>query len=167
MATHAINIFGAATSLDSSGSVYMEPLAINLQANDRYPIMGFAFTDSGTRLKVGGAFVVPQNYVGTPKIRAYAITVATAGDWRYEFDYTAIADGETADPSSDQESVGATVTVPSTTRLLDIQDQNLTGSNFAVGDLVQFSIVRDGSDAADTLAATLYLVNAQFVYNDA
>lgn len=167
MATHAINILGASSSPDTSGSVTPEPVAVNLQTNDRYPILCFKFADSGTRIVLGGTFVVPQNYVGTPKIRVFVATTATAGDWRYEFDYTAIADAESTDPSADQESVGATVTVPGTARLLDVQDQSLTAGNFVAGDIVQFSVVRDGTDAADTLAAALYLFAVQFVYNDA
>lgn len=166
MATHAIDILGSSTLPDTSGSVTPESAAVNLQANDRYPGLVFAFADSGTRIALGGTFVVPQNYFGTPKIRVFVATTATSGDWRYEFDYTAIADGESTDPSSDQESVGSTVTVPGTARLLDVQDIALTAGNFAAGDLVQFSIVRDGADAADTLAATLYLIKAQFVFND-
>jgi hypothetical protein len=167
MATHRINILGAATKPDDSGNVYQEPAAINLQSNDRYPEMVWVFKDSSTRIKLGGVFQVPQNYVGTPKIGVAVAAVPTTGAWRFEFDYTSIADGESSDPSADQESVGATVTVPGTARLLDVQEIALTAGNFAAGDWVQFSIVRDGTDAADTLAASLFLLGAYFSYADA
>lgn len=167
MATRKIDILGSATVPDTSGSVYQEPAAVNLQTNDRYPGLVFVFADSGTRIKLGIGFFVPPDYVGTPKIGVYVACVPTTGDWRYEVDYTAIADGESVDPSADQESVGATVTVPGTARLLDVQELALTAGNFAAGDWVEGVIVRDGADAADTLAGSLYLLGAYFSYTDA
>lgn len=166
MATHRINILGSATLPDTSGNAYFEPAAVNLQANDRYPLLVFVFTDSGTRIALGVSFQVPPNYVGTPKVGVAVATTATSGDWRFEFDYTAIADGESADPSADQESVAATVTVPGTARLLDVQELSLTAGNFAAGDWVVGRIVRDGAEGADTLAASLYLLGAYFSYTD-
>lgn len=167
MATHYQSILGAATKPDDSGNVVQLPAALNLQANDRYPQMVWEFRDSGTRITLGVGFRIQQNYVGTPKIGVVVGAVPTSGAWRFEFDYTAIADGETADPSSDQESVGATITVPGTARLLDVQEIALTAGNFAIGDWVQGMIVRDGTDAADTLTATLFLLDAFFSYSDA
>lgn len=167
MSTHKIGILGSATLTDTSGNVTAEPAAVNFQTNDRYPNLVFKFADSGTRITLGVGFQVPQNYVGTAKIGVIVATTATSGDWRYEFDYTAIADGESGDPSADQESVGATVTVPGTARLIDVQEISLTSGNFAAGDWVQGRIVRDGADAADTLAAALYLLGAYFSYADA
>jgi len=169
MATHHLPILGAATLPDTSGNVYQEPAALNLQSNDRYPHLVFVFADTSTRDTLGGVFRVPQNYVGTPKIGLCWACVPTSGDVRWEFDYTAIADGESADPSADQESVGATVTVPGTARLLEVTEIALTAGNFAVGDLVQFRIARDGAQAgpADTMAGSLYLLAAYFSYADA
>lgn len=154
---------------DNSGNVTPEPAAVNFETNDRYPGEVFKFADSSTRIALGVSFgPIPTDYVGTPKIHVVVGTTATTGAWRFEFDYTSMSDAETADPSSDQESVGATVTVPGTARLLDIQEIALTGGNFAAGDIVRGQIVRDGTDVADTLAAALYLVPPYgwFSYSD-
>jgi hypothetical protein len=169
MATLRIPILGAATLPDTSGNVTPEPAAVNFQSNDRYPGLVWKFADTSTRDKLGGSFTVPQNYVGTPKVRLYWGTTATSGNARLEFDYTAIADGESADPSADQESVASTVAAPGTARLVKVTEIALTAGNFAAGDLVQFSIARDGAEAGplDTIAAALYLLYAEFVYNDA
>lgn len=169
VATHKINILGSATLPDVSGNVYPEPAALNLQSNDRYPNIVFVFRDTSTRDALGVAFQVPQNYVGTPKIGLVWGTTVTSGDVRLEFDYTAIADGESGDPSSDQESTGSTVIVPGTARLIKVTEVALTGSNFAAGDWVMGRIARDGAEAgpADTAAASVYLLGAYFSYADA
>lgn len=169
MATHLIPILGSATLPDTSGNVYQEPQALNFQSNDRYPGMVWVFADTSTRLKLGVGFRVPDNYVGDAYIVLYWGTTATSGKVVWEFDYTAIADGETLDPSSDQESTSSTgTTVPGTARLLDVEAIALTESNFAVGDWVQGVIVRDGADTTnDTAAASAYLLGAFFSYSDA
>lgn len=168
MATHVIPILNDATHIDTSGNVYKEPAALNLQSNDRYPQMVYVFTDTSTRDKIGGVFLVPQNYVGTAKVGLVWATTATSGNARWEFDYTAIADAESSDPSADQESVASTVAVPGTARLYKFTEISLTSSNIAVADMVQFAIARDGAEAGplDTVAASLYLAYAYFKYAD-
>lgn len=169
MAVHHIDILGAATVPDTTGSVYQEPAAINFQANDRYPNLVYVFADTSTRLKLGVGFEIPQNYVGTAKLGVIWATTVTTGKVVWEFDYTSIANGETADPSSDQESTTSTgVTVNGTARILTVTEISLTSGNFAAGDWVQGSIVRDGLDTTnDTAAASAYLLGAYFSYADA
>lgn len=154
---------------DTSGNVTFEPAAVNLQANDRYPFDVAAFADTSTRDTLGVLFRVPQDYVGTAKIGIVWATVPTSGNARLEFDYTAIADGESSDPSADQESVAATVAAPGTARLIKVTEIALTGSNFAPGDLVQGRIARDGAEAGplDTIAGVVYVLAAYFSYVDA
>src|SRR5690349_3040369 len=154
MATFNIPILGAATLPDTSGNVYAEPAAVNFESNDRYPGLVFVFADTSTRLKLGVRFRVPDNYVGTAKLRLLWGTTVTSGKVVWEADYTAVADGENADPSADQESTSSTgVTVPGTARLLKVTDIDLTSANFAAGDLVLMSIVRDGADTTNDTAA--------------
>jgi hypothetical protein len=168
MATHKIGIIGAATLPDNSGSVYAEPAAINFQSNDRYPNLVWVFRDTSTRDTLGFGFMVPQNYVGTPKIGLVWATTATSGNARLEADLTAVADGESGDPSADQESIAATVAVPGTARLIKITELAFTAGNFSAGDWVIGRIARDGAEAGplDTLAASLYLLAAYFSYSD-
>jgi hypothetical protein len=167
VATFKIDILGASTLPDTTGSVYFEPAAVNFQANDRYPHLVCVFADTATRIKLGGSFRVPQNYVGTPKVGLIWATTATSGNSDWEFDYTAIADGESGDPSADQEAVDAgAIAAPGTARLIKVTEISLTAGNFAAGDLVQFAIARDGSQD-DTIAASLYLLAAYFSYTDA
>lgn len=161
-------ILGAGTFPDTSGNVWAEPAALNFQSNDRYPEQVFVFSDTSTRDTLGGAFRVPQNYVGTPKIGLVWGTTVTSGNVRWEFDYTAVADGESADPSADQESVASTVAVPGTARLLKVTEIALTAANFSPGDLVLCAIARDGAEAGplDTAADSVYLLSAYFSFTD-
>lgn len=168
MATYHQPILGGhATAPDTSGGVWWEPAAINFQVNDRYPNGVFVFADGSTRNTLGVGFRIPQNYVGTAKIGLVVAFTVTTGDSRLEFDYTAIANGESGDPSADAESVGATTTVPGTARLLQQIEISLTSGNFAAGDWVQGVIVRDLTDVADTVVSNLYLIDAYFSYSDA
>lgn len=169
MATRTLPILGFASLPDTTGNVFAEPAATALEVNDRYPGLVWVFKDTSTRLKLGVRFVVPQDYVGAPKLRlAWATTVIT-GKVVWEFDYTAVADAESVDPSTDQQTTASTgTTVPATARLLKVEDIALTAANFAAGDLVLGSIVRDGLDTVnDTAAASAYLLAASFVYDNA
>ena len=169
MTTFVIQILGATTLPDTTGSVYQEPAAINLQTNDRYPGLVYVFADTSTRLKLGVGFRVPDNYVGTAKIVLLWAATVTSGKVVWEFDYTAIADNESTDPSADAESTSSTgATVPGTARLLETTEIALTSGNLAVGDWVQGVIVRDGADTTnDTAAGSAYLLGAFFSYADA
>lgn len=168
MAVHELLILGSATLPDTSGSVYPEPAAVNGEANDRYPAVVFVFADTSTRIKLGVAFRIPPNYVGTAKIGFVWFTTATSGKVVWEVDYTSIAATESSDPSADQESTSSTgVTVPGTARLLVVTEVSLTSSNLAAGDWVQMVLVRDGADTTnDTAAASAYLRGAYFSYSD-
>jgi hypothetical protein len=150
---------------DTSGSVNFEPAAINFGTNDRYPVEVAKFADTSTRLGLGFLFRVPQDYVGTPVFTAEWATTATSGTGDIEIDYTAAADGETLDPSADQENIATTFTAPGTARLRKAVTLSATGSNFVAGDLVLGTIFRDGADA-DTIAAALYLFGLYFSYSD-
>jgi hypothetical protein len=162
------SIFGHGTKPDDSGNVYREPHAI-FGSNDRYPQMLWVFKDTSTRDKLGGRFYVPKDYVGSPVIVLIWAATVTSGNARWEFDYTAIADAESGDPSADQESVGSTVAVPGTARLLKATSLSLTAGNFAADDQVQFAVARDGAEAgpADTAAGSIYLFDGFFQYSDA
>lgn len=169
MATHKIDLLGSNTLPDTSGDVYQEPASLNFQANDRYPNLIWVFADTATRITLGFAFRVPQNYVGTPAIEWIWATTVTTGNARLEADLTASADGESGDPSADQETIASTVAVPGTARVIKITSLAFTAGTFAVGDLVMGRLARDGAEAGplDTAAASVYLLAANFSYADA
>lgn len=167
MATREHPMLNGSLLPDNSGDVVPEPAAVNWQANDRYPHMVWRFADTATRLVLGGRFRVPQDYVSNPRVVYRWSTVAPTGNARLEVDVTAIAPTESGDPSADQETGGVTDAAGGTARNEEEAEISLTTATFAKGDEVQFAIVRDGTDAADTLSDNVFLLDAVFKYDDA
>ena len=166
MALHRISILEAALP-DTSGNTWFEPASISQPTNDRYPQTVARFLNSATKDGIGGHFRIPKNYVGTPKFYVLWTTTATSGDAIWDLDYTSIASsGESVDPSADQESLTVTTAAPGTTQLTQESSMTATGSNFAVDDLVQFKVSRDGA-SSDTIAADLVVYDVVFEYADA
>jgi len=166
MATHRIS-FGQALVPDTSGSVYWQPASI-LDTNDKWPTdQVLVFADTSTLLLAYGHVLVPQNYVGTAKIYVIYKTTATSGNTLWTVDYRAVADGESLDQATYQESLaGAATAVPGTTNLRKDISFTLTAANLAAGDVLQVVIGRNGA-GADTVAASLQLVDAVLEYADA
>jgi hypothetical protein len=125
------------------------------------------FKDTATLDTAMATFAVPKNYVGSAKIYLrYKITVTT-GNVLMTVDYRAIAETESADPTTYQESLAGTATaVPGTARLLADLAFTLTSANLAVDDTVYVTLGRNGA-GADTAAASLELIDAVFEYADA
>lgn len=164
--TFRVEIETAQTLPDTSGNVWAEPASISQPTNDRYPNIVFRFKDTATKDGLGGSFTVPKNFVGSPKIYAMWTTTATSGNAIWNFDYTAIAAGETLDPSADQESLTVTTAAPGTTQLRVDSSMSITAANLAVDDIVQFKFSRNGA-GSDTIAADLILYKLVFEYQDA
>lgn len=151
---------------DTSGSVWWEPRSV-LLTNDKYNRQWLVFADTATKLWASGSFRVPDNYVGSPNFVVRWATAATSGNLIVDGEYRAIADGESADPTTNQEAVtSGAVAAPGTTWLEKETVIALTGANFAAGDLVEYDVGRDGSDS-DTIAASVVFCDVLFRYADA
>lgn len=166
MATHRLFIPAAAFLPNLGNSnVYPKPSSID-DANDRFPVEILAFKDSGTRIGASARFAIPKNYVGTPKGYVAWKTTATSGDVVWDVDQKAIADGESLDPSTDDDAQTVTTTAPGTARLRKDSTVTFSGT-YAPDDIVEVSIYRDGAQAADTLAAEALLEGYFFEWADA
>ena|SRR3990167_1973204 len=165
MATHRLFILATAFLPDTSGNVYPKPSSID-DANDRFPHEILAFKDSGTRIGASTCFLVPKNYVGTPKGYVIWKSTATTGDVVWDVDTKAVADGESLDPSTDDDAQTVTTTTPGTARLRKDSTVTFSGT-YAADDEVLVSVYRDGVQAADTLAAEALFEGFIFEYADA
>jgi len=167
MATRRFSLFNGSLLQDTSGSVFLESINA-LNTNDRYPSLAWAFADTSTRILLRGSTRVPGDYVSAPRVGIVWATAATSGNARWEFDYTSIADGETADPNADQETVASTVACAGTARLLKFSLISLTAANLAPEDIMEWALARDGAEAGplDTIAATCWVVQAFLEYSD-
>lgn len=165
MATHRVFIPATAFYPDSTGNVYPKPDSID-NSNDRFPHEILAFKDSGTRIGAYTTFMVPKNYVGTPKVIIHWKSTATSGNVVWDADTKAVADAESLDPSTDDDAQTVTTTTPGTARLRKDSTLTLTGT-YAVDDEVLLAIYRDGAQGADTLAAEALFEGVSFEYVDA
>lgn len=165
MATHRLFIPAAAFLPDTSGNVYPKPSSVD-DTNDRFPHEILAFADSGTRIGASTNLAVPKNYVGSPRALVVWKSTATSGDVVWDVDTKAIADGESLDPSTDDDAQTVTTTTPATARLRKDSAVTLTGT-YAADDVVLLSVYRDGAQVADTLAADALLEGVFFEYADA
>lgn len=170
MATHRTPILGAATLPDNSGNVWPEPASVSQPTNKRYTQLVWRFKDTGTKDALGGRFVVPQNYVGTtaPKMYVYWTSTGVTGNVEWDVAY-AVVRGDNAnsvDPAADTEAVSVTQAAPGTSQYLRQASVALTGSNLQPGDLVEFSLARNGASGSDTMAADAIVYGVLFEYSD-
>lgn len=166
MATHRISILGAGTLPDTSGDVFFEPYVITDTDTIVNPMI-LNYQIGAARSGAHGSFQVPQNFVGSVQIIVLWNANATAGDAIFEFDYIAVAD--TQDPGAAvTESDTNTLTTDGTAFGLNTTTiTGITSGNFAIGDLVVFTLFRDQVDALDTLAVDALVFDVLFEYADA
>ena len=166
MATKILPILGPATKPDASGDVFFEPYSVKA-TNDVFDQLVLIFNDTAAKDSIYGLFRIPQDYVDTAKILVEWSSTATAGDVEWDFDYRAVAAGESMDQASVQESVNQNDTAPGSTDLRLTAELSLTDGNFAAGDLVPFFLSRDGTDGGDTMSAAAMVFGVYFSYADA
>jgi putative transposon-encoded protein len=164
MATHRLFIPATSFLPDATGNCYPKPTLID-DANDRFPHEILALKDSGTRTGASASFLVPKNYVGTPKGYVVWRSTATSGAVVWDVDTKAIADAESLDPSTDDDAQTVTTTTPGTARLRKDSTVTFSGT-YAADDEVLVSVYRDGAQAADTLAAEALFEGFIFEFAD-
>lgn len=150
---------------DGSGHVYPEISDVE-HANDLYPTEVLVFEDDAAKNGATFEVRVPDDYVGSPVLMVLWSANATTGDVVWDVDYTAIADAESVDPSTDDENATATESTDATALDLNTSEVSLTAGNFAAGDLVRGKLSRDGANASDTLAADARVHGVFFKYSD-
>lgn len=170
MATFQLEILGVQTMPDDTGNVIVDAYGNHDGGSAIMLPSIFSFLNQGTLNYLHGSFIVPQNYVGSPAIKALWSTTPTTGDYCWDFDYRAIADGESCDVTTAQESetTGSTSLSSYTARdLLVTSIGSLTAGNFSAGDLVFFRLGRDVATESSSIADELLLHKLIFEYTDA
>lgn len=171
MATFRIPILSMVRP-DATGECFPQPYSV-LATNDVFPRIIWRFGSSNVaqpsaRHGLYGGFVVPKNYVGSPKAIIVWTTTLTSGNVVWDFDYRAIGgdDSESLDQTA-QETLTVTDAAPSAAHERLETSVTLTAANLAVDDEVEFLLARDGADAADTMAGSAMLFSLLFEYTDA
>jgi len=166
MATIRIPILGFTTRPDTSGDVFFEFNSIK-GTNDFFKELVLVYNDTAAKDSIYGSFEVPQDYVGSAKFVVSWKTTATSGDVEWDMDYRSVADGESLDQATAQESLNQNDTAGGSTDLKQTALLTATEGNFAAADTVQFILSRDGTDAGDTISAAVTVHGVYFEYADA
>jgi len=166
MATFELPILGHSTRPDSSGDVFPEPNSVK-GTNDFFDELVWVFNDTSTKIGLYGSFRVPQNYSSGASFITSWKTTATSGDIEWDLSYRAVATGESLDQATAQEALNQNDTAGGSANLRQDAELSATDSNFTAGDIVQFILYRDGTDAGDTISAAVTLHELVFKYLDA
>lgn len=168
MATHRIDILDWSQVPDTSGNVFPEGYDVKA-TNDVWDRMVWIFNDTATRIGLHGGFAVPKNYVGGATLVIVWTATATTGNVVWDFDYRTVGGNDTTslDQTGTEQSVTVTDAAPGAANRRLEATVALTAANFAADEEVEFTLFRDGVDAADTMAAAAILFRLQFEYSDA
>lgn len=171
MATHRISILGFGTLPDTTGRCFPEPYTVKASGDFfRHVVLIFNDPSGGQAHGIYGAFDLPQNYVGSPKIYPVWTSTATSGNVKWDFDYRAVGgdDAESLDQSGTfQENLTVTDAAPSAAHERNTPSMSLTAGNLAAGDTIEFFFTREDGSGTDTMAAAAILHDLLFEYTDA
>lgn len=123
-------------------------------------------TDDGFWFKT----MVPADYAsGTaPEVIVVAKTPAVSGNFRFLVNYRSIAVAETGDPTTWQGTPNSgNVAVPGTTRWYKEYPTALTGTDLAVDDTLRGEVLRQLSNAGDTVADVCIIEDIYLEYTQA
>lgn len=151
---------------DGSGNVLPELWGVKALSSP-YNSQNFIFKDSGTRIGLHDSYPITSLYSSAPVLVIRWTSIATTGNIVWDFEYRVVDIGESLDQAGTQEA-GLTVTDAALGTARSYQEATiaLSAANFAKERLLQFTLFRDGADAADTLAADGVLWNLMFRFDD-
>jgi hypothetical protein len=128
---------------------HFEPYNVKA-TNDRWKHMVLVFKNSGAKDVAFGQPFTLDAAPTTIKARIHWTSTVTTNNVRLGFAYRAVAAAESLDQSGQAEDVAANDAPPAATDQLQTLELALTAGNFALGDLVEWEVYRDSSDAGDT-----------------
>jgi hypothetical protein len=131
-------------------------------------LIAYVLNDAGSDAGVFVRFVVPQNYIGTPKLKIYGIldgTPSSGDDLGFGFRKRAVADDEAADGTFDAEQTTQNTDISGhANEDLYVTEITLTAGDYAVGDEVYGYLYLDASGT--TYAGNFLLTSLHFSYAD-
>ena len=144
---------------DAGGFTFPSLSTTNGFTNVRRILSGFAHGGLGGW---SGTTRVPPNYLSGPQIVVTAVTAATSGVVRWIVGTAVVAAGASEDTAYTLEAA-QNLTVPATARARFDATFNLSTTVLAGADL-NFTIRRDGGNAADTCTQQAFIWAATFLY---
>lgn len=166
MATHELPIMGASCKPDSNCyfDVIKNQLTMNNQAGEQ---LALVVADGGSDEGLYGSFVVPQNYVGTPKfvIRGILDGVMTSKTLQFGVKGITVTDNEAYDAADSSEDTGSNTDDHADEDMFEVSITCSNFSGFAAGDVVYYYIYIDAS--GNDYAGNCLITEIAFQYADA
>jgi hypothetical protein len=155
------------------GDVFFQPYSVLPGAGTTWNrmICRFGLSNSAqptVDMGLAGSFIVPKNYVGSPRIVYSWTATVTTGDVCWQFYCNAFRGDDVNSMAIGAWMEGVTLvdTAPGAAhRRLEISAP-MTAANFQPDDDVIFLIYRLGSHALDTMPGSAILFDALFEYSD-
>lgn len=163
MATFQLDIGPEGWKPDTSGGVSHQPYSVFDTATVLDPNV-LCFNNSSAVEGATRSFIVPQNYVGSPKLIVLWNANATTGTGTIDLTYLNRTDAEDMGAAAQSTSDTTTTTTDGTAFGLNTTELSLTAGNFAAGDVSMFEVFRDS--VTDSLAATMLVHKIIFEYAD-
>jgi len=153
----------ASTALAMPSSNYPSATCVE-GSNTVYGTLSFAENGAGAAQSIQGRFPLVSAWTGAIDVNATWRTSAIAGDVVWQIRTACVADGETGDPAWNAAQAFTADTAKGTTlQWNDVaQLTGLTTTGCAAGETLLFKVLRDATDAGDTLAAAAELIWVQF-----
>jgi hypothetical protein len=150
-----------------NADVFWEPASVAHTTSPwKQPVL--VYLETSSRRGAFAAFGVPKDYVGGATwVIQWTTDTAIVNDAIFDFDYRCIAAGESVDQAGTQQSVSVTCTAPGTAELLIEDSGAATAGNFAVDDICQLGVFRDGTDVNDDMTDEARVFKVFFQYTDA
>lgn len=168
MATLDLDLFSfSAVPDDADDDVTFAPY-MNFGGAGNTDRMVLVFFDGSVKTNFFFGFVMPPQFVGTPKVVVQWDTQATTGDVVFDCGLRGIKpnNSEISDPTSYAETKTVTDSATATAQYLSETEMAFTASNFQIGDLIIGAFARDKVDANDTLADEAVVHSLRFTFTD-
>lgn len=167
MATLDVDIFSFATMPDDDLDITFAPYS-NYGGSVATDHQVVVFLDGSTKTELWFAFVMPQQFVGTPKIVIQWTSQANTGNVVWDAGLRGIKpeNSELLNQATFAEEKTVTDAAPGTAHHLLEASMTFTASNFEKGDLIKGYIARDKVNAADTMADEALVASARLTFTD-
>jgi len=125
------------------------------------------FADGASPLSAQWHQMLPSDWSGTVGVTLKWFTSATSGSVVWQVSTICVANAETADPAFNTASTVTDAALGTTLQLNDATIASVTVTGCAAGELLFLRVLRDPTNASDTLAATARLVGLELKYRRA
>jgi len=134
--------------------------------NNRYSSRVIVFPDR-VGAQIQSQFTIPADYVATPTVEIVMPTIGTGQSIRWRFEYNVIADNQSMDPGSADETLGVTRNESANPlRNRSVTVTPAVPANFNANEICLWNLIRRSDQAADDSYSDVLVSDLVFRYSD-